>query len=361
MKVSKIKNRVNEGFFSDLVQGKAKFGPFIGQNAELRNDPRIINEVATKGFLDFRDRLTKAGINLKNAASISTPEAQETIKVNLIEYVREYVTGGETQKNKITITTKLEKFPLPAKFDERTIYKYFLDAATLRADIVISSDEKLPVNDIIKAIKILQSNIPNDNEIVFPFNGAEVIIRKNKENSLKSGIYITDWTRLGTTLAAPRPETIYPRSTPVYELTDNDKNEAAHNEHEKNIEKIYRVYVNTSPRPDPVPFTSTFVQDLQNLQQSLEDDEEVYFKYNFPISSSRSGTRTTKVVIRKNNVYVSNYIASSTGTVMPEKTNISPHGEMYGVKLPKNLEEIYKAYENKGKPAARIFKSSELE
>jgi hypothetical protein len=47
--------------------------------------------------------------------------------------------------------------------------------------------------------------------------------------------------------------------------------------------------------------------------------------------------------------------------VTPEKTNIRPHGEMYEVKLPKNLEEIYKAYENEGKPAARIFKSSTLE
>ena len=361
MKVSKIKNRVNEGFFSDLVQGKAKFGTFIGQNAELRNDPRIIHEVARKGFLDFRDRLTKAGINLKNAAAISTPEAQDTIKVNLIKYIEEYITGGETQENKVNLTVKLQKIPLPAKFDEKTIFEYFYAAAEIRAQTIIDAEQKLPVNDVTKKIKLLQSQIPNDNEIVFPFNGAEVIIRKNKENSLKSGIYITDWTKLGTILAAPRSETIYPRSTPIYELTDNNKDEAAHNEHIKNIEKIYKEYLNTSPRPDPVPFTSTFVQDLQNLQQSLEDDEEVYFKYNFPISSSRSGTRTTKVVIRKNNVYVSNYIASSTGTVMPEKTNISPHGEMYEVKLPKNLEEIYKAYENKGKPAARIFKSSELE
>lgn len=361
MKVNNVKNKINEGFFSDLVQGKAKFGRFIGQNAELRNDPRVIQQVATKGFWDFRDRLTKAGINLKDATAISTPEAQETIKVNLIQYVQKYMAEGETEENKIEITKELDKFPTPAKFDEKTIYKYFLDTATLRAKIVVRSDEQLPMNDIVKAIKLLQSKIPTDNEIVFPFNGAEVIIRKDKENSLKSGIYITDWTKLGTTLSAPRPETIYPRTTPVYELVDNNKDEAAHNEHIKNIEKIYRAYVNASPRPDPVPFTSTFVQDLQNLQQSLEDDEEVYFKYNFPISTSRSGTRTTKVVIRKNNVYVSNYIASSTGTVMPEKTNVSPHGEMYEVKLPKNLEEIYKAYENKGKPAARIFKSSELE
>jgi hypothetical protein len=360
MKVSKIKNRVNEGFFSDLVQGKAKLGAFIGKNAELRNDPRIIQEVARKGFLDFRDRLTKAGINLKNAAAISTPETQDTIKVNLIKYIEEYITGGETQENKVNLTVKLQKIPLPAKFDEKTIFEYFYAAAELRAQTIIDAEQNLPVNDIIKKIKLLQSQIPNDNEIVFPFNGAEVIIRKEKESG--TGIYITDWTKLGTALPAPKQQILYPHDNPVYEFFDVQNDEAAHNAHIQNIEKIYGAYLNMSPRPAPTPFNQK-IQELQQLQQSLEDNQEISFDYNFD-GSTTGGVATigTNIVIRNSAVYVSDYVSSSTSTKEPKKVDLGPpHNEMFSVQRPTNLANIYNAYISAGKPAPTEYISKDLE
>lgn len=367
MKVSKSK--VNEGFWSDFAQDKAKINIggktiFAQKNAELRNDPRIIAEVAGKGFLDFRDRLAAAGINLKNAAAISTPETQDTIKVNLIQYVERYFTEGESQaiKGNILIRLqKLEKDSLPSSFNEKTILEYFQAAAKIRAEIVVSSEKELPVSDILKKVKLLQSQLPNNTEIVFPFNGASVIIRKDKENSLESGIYITDWTKLGTTLAAPGPQTLEPHSSPVYELTDNKDDEAAKAEHLNNLTKIYSAFVRTSPRPVPQPIAKSSVEMLSELQKTLEDNQEINFNYNFTGAGGTAPTVGTNIVIRKDGVYVSDYINSSTSTREPKKVPLDPHGDMFLVQRPNNLENIYSAYTAIGSPAPTEYVGKSLE
>jgi len=357
MKVSKLKSKVNEGFWSDFAQGKAKFGPFFQQNAELRNDPRVIQKVAQKGFLDFRDRLGAAGINLKNAASISTPEVQDQITNNLEEYVRQYMAGGDYGEVQNKIVTAIEKVPLPTKIDERTIYKYFEDTAKVRAEVLIQHDQQLPVKSTPDSIKLLQSKIDSDKELVFPFNGATVVIRKNKEG-LGSSVYIDDWSKLGTTLPSPKSQKIYPHTNPLYELTDSN-DEVEHAEHEKNLDKIYKEFIRLTPKPDPRSIVSDKLKNFVSLQQNLNDNQEINFMHRFPTTPT-SGIRV-RVVIRKQGAYVSNYVSTSSSTALPPKIDLPPHGKMYEVKRPENLEKIYDAYVANGSPPPQDYEAETLE
>jgi hypothetical protein len=357
MKVSKLKSKVNEGFWSDFAQGKAKFGRFFQQNAELRNDPRVIQKVAQKGFLDFRDRLGAAGINLKNAASISTPEVQDQITNNLEEYVRQYMAGGDYGEVQNKIVTAIEKVPLPTKIDERTIYKYFEDTAKVRAEVLIQQDQQLSVKSTPDSIKLLQSKIDPTKELVFPFNGATVVIRKNKEG-LGSSVYIDDWSKLGTTLPSPKSQKIYPHTNPLYELTDSN-DEAEHAEHEKNLDKIYKEFVRLTPKPVQKSMFSDKLKNLVRLQLSLNDNQEINFQHVF--SATRAGGSPVLVIIRKLGVYVSNYVSTSTSTALPPKIDLRPHGEMYEVKRPENLEKIYDAYVANGSPPPRDYEAEPLE
>jgi hypothetical protein len=360
MKVSKIKNRVNEGFFSDLVRGKERLGRFIqeNENVEMRNDPKIIEQVALKGFLDFRDRLTTAGINLKNAAAISTPEIQDQLEINLKDYVKTYMISGEQQEVGAEIIKFIEKIPDPSPYNEKTIYQYFIAAAKIRADIVVKADKKLKVTTGGGGLDLLQNKLKNNEEMIIPFSGATVLLRKKASDS-NSGIYISDWTKLGTSLPAPPTENI--NGNTFYQLSDSD-DEAEHNEHEKNKSKIYSVYLRLSPKPvsttisAPPPGRTDLLSDLQ---ANLEDNEEITFDYVFP--GAAPGSPKTMVVIRKNKVYVSNYVSTTTSSNLPEKKKVPPHGELYRVQRPENLEKIYDAYINSGSPVPKEYRAKPLE
>lgn len=237
--------RANESITSAVADAYSSIKNYRDKRNQRdpRLNPEVIKKVAFTGFDDFRRRLLAAGINLKDKRSTKTPAIQEKIKENVIKYVEQYMTSRENARAKPLILSDFHsKLSLPNEFDENTLYKYFEDAANIRAKKLVALDLELPSNvqsvDETEKLKQLQSSLEDNQEIVFSYarNKVTVVIRK-------SGVYVSDY------IGRIKPGISLPPTTEVEPHGDMFSVKRP-----ENLKKIYLEYEKLPSKPAPQNF-----------------------------------------------------------------------------------------------------------
>jgi len=312
---------------------------------ELRNHPKVIKEVAVRGFEDFAKRLLAMNppINIRDLNSIRDPGVQDLIRNNLYSYIFAYMTGGERADTQADIGSEIQKLigeekkkSPPTMWDQRSIMALFELAAKKRAETLIKIDNKVEYTSDNYGVNKLGDLISDKDlkpDMEIKLTGVNIlgtttnIVIRNINNKIV--VY--------SSKDIPKPPN--PDGTPGD--PNSKENIVPHGSmfkivHPVALNAIYEVY-KSAGEPSP-----TGVVDLQNaqkmreLQNSLEDNQEIDFRYMTP-------TMTNTVVIRKNGIYVSDYTGSSTSR-MPTKVPVPPHGDMFQVQRDQNLAFLYTQY-----------------
>ncbi len=343
--------KANKSIISESVLSRMKDAyqqvKYGSKEVELRNNPKVLKEVAYRGFDDFAKRLLtmRPPINIKDLTSIRDPGVQDLIRNNLYNYIFAYMVGGEGANTQTEVASEIQKLvndekkkTPPTMWDQRSIMAFFELAAKKRAEKLIEIDNKLDVTTDNYGDKILGNLIANKDlkpNMEIQLSGVDIlgtntdIIIRNVNN--KVVVYSsTDIPKPpnpdGTPGDPNSKENIVPRG-PMFKI-----------EHPTALNAIYEVY-KSAGEPSP-----TDVVDLQNaqkmreLQNSLEDNQEIEF--NYFMTSAIINT----VVIRKNGVYVTEYLNTSSSGKMPTKVSVPPRVDMYQVQRDQNLANLYAQY-----------------
>lgn len=361
MKASK--STISESVLSRMKDAyqQVKYG---SKEVELRDNPKVLKEVAYRGFDDFAKRLLamRPPINIKDLTSIRDPGVQDLIRNNLYNYIFAYMVGGEGANTQTEIGSEIQKLvdqekkkTPPTMWDQRSIMAFFELAAKTRAKKLIEIDNKLDVTTDNYGANILGKLISDKDlkpNMEIQLSGVDIlgintnIIIRNVNN--KVVVYSSS--------DIPKPPN--PDGTPGD--PNSKENIVPHGlmfkiEHLIALNAIYEVY-KLAGEPPP-----TDVVDLQNaqkmreLQNSLEDNQEIDFRY---MTSAMYNT----VVIRKNGVYVEEYINTSSSGQMPAKVSVPPHGDMFQVQRDQNLAFLYTQYLNQPTtPVPTEFEAETLE
>lgn len=349
MKASK--STISESVLSRMKDAyqQVKYG---SKEVELRNNPKVLKEVAFRGFEDFAKRLLamRPPINIKDLTSIRDPGVQDLIRNNLYNYIFAYMVGGEGANTQTEIGSEIQKLvdaekkkTPPTMWDQRSIMAFFELAAKKRAEKLIEIDNKLDVTTDNYGAKKLSDLISDKDlkpnmEIELPNvtilgKNTKIVIRNvNNKVVVYSLIDIPKSSPApGTTAEPPNStENVVPHGL-MFNIIDSKGNE-------KTLNAIYDVY-KLAGEPSP-----TDVVDLQNaqkmreLQNSLEDNQEIDFSYYMTPSIINT------VVIRKNGVYVTEYLNTSSSGNMPTKVSVPPRADMFQVQRDQNLANLYAQY-----------------
>lgn len=359
MKASK--STISEGIFSTMLGAYRDYKDATGGEKEMRLDKRILQEVAYKGFQDLSQRLKTAGIDLNNAAAIREPRTQDIIRDNTIKYVEQYMSGGESAERQAAIIGELQKatkentLKIPTEWNKKTLFDYFLQAATIRAKVIIALDNKLNYEQDNYGVKKLQDLIsekelkPNTE---IQLSGVDIlgintnIVIRNVDNQ----VIIYSYNDIpkppnpdGTPGDPNSKENIVPHG-PMFKI-----------EHPTALNAIYEVYKSAGEPPPTDVVDLQNAQKMRELQSSLEDNQEIEFGYG-------TSSPPIQVVVRKNGVYVSDYTGSSTSTRTPAKVSVPPHGDMFQVQRDQNLAPLYAAYAGLTRPPRpKEFEAETLE
>jgi hypothetical protein len=354
MKASK--SIISEGIFSTMLGAYRDYKDATGGEKEMRLDKRILQEVAYKGFQDLSQRLKSAGIDLNNAAAIREPRTQDIIRDNTIKYVEQYMSGGEYAERQAAIIGELQKatkantLKIPTEWNKKTLFDYFLQAATIRANVLVALDKELNYKQDNYGVKKLQDLIsekelkPNTE---IQLSGVDIlgintnIVIRNVDNQVV--VY--------SSTDIPKPPN--PDGTPGD--PNSKENIVPHGSmfkivHPVALNAIYEEYKSAGGPPPTDVVDLQNAQKMRELQNSLEDNQEIEFVYS-----------TVKVIIRKNDVYISKYLGVPT-TKMPEKVSVPPHGDMFQVQRDQNLAFLYTQYlRQPATPVPTEFEAETLE
>lgn len=359
MKASK--STISEGIFSSMLDAYRAYKDSTDGEEEMRNDDRVLQEVAYKGFQDLSKRLKASGIDLNNAAAIREPRTQDIIRNNTTKYVEQYMSGGESPDRQVAIIGALQKsikdgiITTPTEWNKKTVFDYFLQAATIRARTIIALDNKLSYNRDNYGVKKLQDLIsekelkPNTE---IQLSGVDIlgintnIVIRNVDNQVVVYSYKD----------IPKPPN--PDGTPGD--PNSKENIVPHGSmfkivHPVALNAIYEVYKSAGGPPPTDVVDLQNAQKMRELQSSLEDNQEIRFYY-----MMRSGSNL--VVIRKSGVYVSQYTGTSSSSARPTKVDVPPHGDMFQVQRDQNLSSLYTQYLNQPvTPTPDEFEAETLE
>ena len=359
MKASK--SIISEGIFSTMLGAYRDYKDATGGEKEMRLDKRILQEVAYKGFQDLSQRLKSAGIDLNNAAAIREPRTQDIIRDNAIKYVEQYMSGGEYAERQAAIIGELQKatkantLKIPTEWNKKTLFDYFLQAATIRANVLVALDKELNYKQDNYGVKKLQDLIsekelkPNTE---IQLSGVDIlgintnIVIRNVDNQ----VVVYSYNDI------PKPPN--PDGTPGD--PNSKENIVPHGSmfkivHPVALNAIYEVYKSAGGPPPTDVVDLQNAQKIRELQNSLEDNQEIEFGYG-------TSSPPIQVVVRKNGIYVSDYTGSSTSTRTPEKVSVPPHGDMFQVQRDQNLAPLYAAYAGlRRPPSPREFEAETLE
>jgi hypothetical protein len=182
------------------AQSGGEYSRLTGDDpAEIKNS-KVIQQIAIVGYNDYTKRLRAEGIDLVTKSSVLANV--DKIKESLVEYVQLYMTSkeGESAVNEILIGLKdLSKdfLALPANgINVNSVKKYFLDAATIRANVLFKLKTKLPSpkKSTINNMSSLMDFIPENHEIVLPTSLATWTVAPDQAWAFirKDGVYITN-------------------------------------------------------------------------------------------------------------------------------------------------------------------------
>jgi hypothetical protein len=247
MKASK--STISEEFFSSMLGAYRDYKDATGGEREIRLDSRVLNEVAYKGFQDLSQRLKSAGIDLNNATAIREPRIQDTIKNNTVKYVEQYMSGGESPDRQAVIIGELQKAskngifpdPIPTEWNKKTVFDYFLQAAKIRARVIIALDQQLPdkpQTDVDK-LKELQNSLEDNKEIVFYYSTPTII---NTVVIRKNGVYVEEYTGTSSSGIMPAKVSVPPHGD-MFQV-----------QRDKNLAFLYNQYLSQPTPPPPTEF-----------------------------------------------------------------------------------------------------------
>lgn len=313
---------------------------------ELRNHPKVIKEVAVRGFEDFAKRLLAMNppINIRDLNSIRDPGVQDLIRNNLYNYIFAYMTGGEGANTQAEIGSEIQKLvgeekkkSPPTMWDQRSIMALFELAAKKRAEKLIEIDNKVEyTSDNYGAKKlgdlISDKDLKPNMEIELPNvtilgQNTKIVIR-----NVNNKVIVYSYNDI------PKPPN--PDGTPGD--PNSKENIVPHGSmfkivHPVALNAIYEVYKSAGEPPPTDVDVLKNAQKMRELQNSLEDNQEIDFRYKTP-------SIFNTVVIRKNGVYVEEYTGISSSGKMPATVSVPPHGNMFQVQRDQNLAFLYTQY-----------------
>jgi hypothetical protein len=374
MKASK--STISEGIFSTMLGAYRDYKDATGGEKEMRLDKRILQEVAYKGFQDLSQRLKSAGIDLDNAAAIREPRTQDIIRDNTVKYVEQYMSGGEYPDRQKEIINALQeaveknKIETPTEWNKKTIFNYFLQAATIRANVLINLDSKLDYNKdnyedkkleelVFKAVQGIASKLgkaEDKKEIILPNvnilgTDTKIVFRIGNDNSVR--VYSEKDIPLPAGISDPvasTSETVQPYGSMV-NIKDS-----------RILAQIFKEYITAGRSIDATQYDERTdveknLQGMKELQNSLEDNQEIEF-------TATVGTTDTTIVVRKDGVYSTKFFGKNPPSGSNPKTvNISGRDDpMYQVQRDQNLANLYAIYSSLSpKPTPTDFEAETLE
>lgn len=366
MKASK--SIISEGIFSTMLGAYRDYKDATGGEKEMRLDKRILQEVAYKGFQDLSQRLKTAGIDLNNAAAIREPRTQDIIRDNTVKYVEQYMSGGEITERQGAIIGALQKstkdntLKIPTEWNKKTLFDYFLQAAVIRANVLINLDSKLEYNkdnyEDKKTVEQIASKLgkaEDKKEIILPNvnilrTDTKIVFRIGDDNTVK--VYSEKDISLPAGTSDPvasTSETVQPHGS-MFNIKDS-----------RILSQIFRAYI-TAGSIDAAPYDERTnveknLQGMKELQNSLEDNQEIEFP-------AKIGGIDTTIVVRKDGVYSTEFFGKSSPTGSNPKTvNIPGRADpMYPVQRDQNLANLYAVYSSlTSKPTPKDFEAETLE